>query len=90
MFAVGPAVRTTLGRTVTYSTVSNIQSMNSDKSRVLFYTDGSKIEFATSAVTFAPIISNRTNIIDKFTHFIEKDCLIKVFQHLAIVFWLVG
>ena len=38
-----------------YSTLSKIQSMNSDISRILLYTDGSKVEFATSAVTFAPI-----------------------------------
>ena len=51
--------------------------MNFDKSRVLLYTDGSKIEFATSAVTFAPILRNWNNIIDNFDRFIEKDCLIK-------------
>ena len=60
-----------------YSTLSKIQSMNSDKSRVLLYTDRSKIEFATSAVTFAPILRNWNNIIDNFDRFIEKDCLIK-------------
>ena len=51
--------------------------MNSDKSRVLLYTDGSKIEFATSAVTFAPIMRNWSSIINNFDRFIEKDCLIK-------------
>ena len=60
-----------------YSTLSKIQSMNSDKSRVLLYTDGSKIEFATSAVTFAPIMRNWSSIINNFDRFIEKDCLIK-------------
>ena len=60
-----------------YSTLSKIQSMNSDKSRVLLYTDGSKIEFATSAVTFSPILRSWNNIIDNFYRFIEKDCQIK-------------
>ena len=60
-----------------YSTLSKIQSINSDKSRDLLYTDRSKIEFATSAVTFAPILRKWNNIIDNFDRFIEKNCLIK-------------
>ena len=51
--------------------------MNSDKSRVLLCTDVSKIEFATSAVTFAPNMRNWSIIINNFDRFIEKDCLIK-------------
>ena len=46
--------------------------MNSNKSRVLLYTDGPKIEFATSAVTFAPIRRNWSSIINNFDLFIEK------------------
>ena len=60
-----------------YSTLSKIKSMNPDKSRVLLYIDESKIEFATSAVTFAPIIRNWSNIVKNFKRFIEKDSLIK-------------
>ena len=51
--------------------------MNSDKSRVLVYTDGSKIEFASSAVTYAPIMRNWRKFNNIFNRFIENDCLIK-------------
>ena len=71
-----------------YSTLSKIQSMNSDKSRVLLYTDGSKIEFATSAVTFAAILRNWNNIIDNFDRFIEKDCLLN--YHTILKSWKLG
>ena len=60
-----------------YSTLSKIQSINADKSRVLLYTDGSKTEYSTSAVTFAPIMRNWNSFTDNFTRFIEKDCLLK-------------
>ena len=60
-----------------YSTLSKIQLINADKSQILLYTDGSKTEFSTSAVTFAPITRNWNNFTDNFNRFIEKDCLLK-------------
>ena len=51
--------------------------MNSDKCPFLLYTDVSKIEFATSAVTIAPIMRNWSHITNIFERFIEKDSLIK-------------
>ena len=60
-----------------YSILSKIQSINADKSQILLYTDGSKTEFSTSAVTFAPITRNWNNFTDNFNRFIEKDCLLK-------------
>ena len=54
-----------------YSTLSKIQSMNSDISRILLYTDGSKDEFTTSNIIFAPIMRKWNNSIDDFDHFID-------------------
>ena len=53
--------------------------MNSDKPRILLYANESKIEFATSAVTLAPIMRNWNNFIDDFEHFIEKECVIEYY-----------